>query len=223
MCFRLFKKKEREKGNQLSFEERLLKEYGQCKSFNKNINLLIIADTHNSLIYDTSFLQALDIDDIDVCILLGDHSAQDIECILKFIPKEKIYGLLGNHDTHNDLEFYNIKNIHATTIEIKGVKIAGFQGCIKYKENSKAPLYSQEESLEISNNFSEVDILVSHDTYFTSPSNSPAHDGLQGITKAIYSCKIPIHIHGHLHEEAQTQLLNDTTSYSVYGCKLLKF
>lgn len=221
MCFRLFKKKK--SLAQLTFEESLLKEYGQCNMFNKKINLLIITDTHNSLVYNTSFLESLDMDDIDACILLGDHSWQDIECVLKLIPKEKMFGLLGNHDTHNDLEFYNIKNIHATTIEINGVKIAGFQGCVKYKEHSKAPLYSQEESLEISNSFNNVDILVSHDTYFTSSSDSPAHDGLQGITKAIYSCKTPIHIHGHLHQESETQLLNGTTSYSVYGCKLFKF
>ncbi len=221
MCFSLFRKKVN--NEILSYEESLLKEYGKSNNFTKHITLLIFSDTHNSLIYDTSFLENLNTEEIDACLLLGDHSAQDIECILKFFPKEKVYGLLGNHDTNNDLEFYQIKNIHASTVEINGVLIAGFQGCVKYKENSKAPLYTQEESLLESEKFTSADILVSHDTYFTYQSNSPAHDGLKGITKVLYSLKVPLHIHGHLHEENEKILLNGTTSYSIYKYKLFRF
>ena len=46
-----------------------------------------------------------------------------------------------------------------------------------------------------------------------------AHDGLNGITDAIYRNKAPFHIHGHLHTDDTKILLNGTKSFGVYGFK----
>lgn len=49
----------------------------------------------------------------DVCLLLGDHNFNDITVILKYINKDKIYGLLGNYD-HSYLDEFNIRNLNGT-------------------------------------------------------------------------------------------------------------
>ena len=218
MCFLFFKKKKDIVAK--NYEQELFKIYGKCAQFDKNINILLFSDTHNSLSYNSSQLEQIKAMNYDVCLLLGDHSLDDIQEILKVIPKEKIYGIRGNHDKFDDLTYCSIENIHGKIIEINNVRIGAIQGSIKYKETT-APLYTQEDSLEIAKKLDNIDILISHDTFFSYESEEISHDGLKGITEAIYRNHTPIHIHGHLHIEDEKVLLNGTKSYGIYGYKLI--
>lgn len=94
--------------NNKLFEDILFEEYSYCNKVEKyGVKILFITDTHNCLSYDDKMLEFLkNIKEYDVCILLGDHSANDLAEILNVIPKEKIYGVLGNHDS-----WENMKNI----------------------------------------------------------------------------------------------------------------
>lgn len=85
-----------------------------------------------------------------------------------------------------------------------------------------APLYTQEESLLESSKLNDIDILISHDTYFNKETEEPVHDGLKGITEAIYRNNVAIHIHGHLHIEDEKILLNGCRSIGVYGIKFIE-
>ena len=69
---------------------KLLEEFGQCRELQKyNINILFITDTHNCLPYDKETLEYIqNVKDYDYCILLGDHSADDLYEITKIIPKD---------------------------------------------------------------------------------------------------------------------------------------
>ena len=60
------------------------------------------------------------------------------------------------------------------------------------------------------------------DKPFIEDKHNPAHDGLKGITKYIYKNHIPLHIHGHLHEENEQILKNGTKSICVYMAKLIE-
>lgn len=59
--------------------------------------------------------------------------------ILKFIPEEKIYGILGNHDEYGLLESRNIRNIHShhhinTELQLKnGTNVIGVYRCALIK------------------------------------------------------------------------------------------
>ena len=142
-----------------TFEDELLYKYGNCAEKQKyNLKILFIADTHNCLTYDNETLNFIkNVKDYDYCILLGDHSADDLVEILKIIPKEKICGVLGNHDKP-----------------------------------------------------------------FTNGREWDAHSGMKGITEYIYKNHIPLHIHGHLHEESEEILKNGTKSICLYKAKLLE-
>ena len=207
-----------------SFEDQLLKKYGEAKKLEKyNLKILFITDTHNCLRNDNKTLNYIKKqNNYDYCILLGDHSANDIEEILKIIPLNKICGVPGNHDSLEKYSNYGIENISGKMININGVKIAGIGGGFKYKNTPDYALYTHEESVVIANKMKEADILVTHDKAFTEDRHNPAHDGLKGITEYIYKYHISLHIHGHLHEESEEVLKNGTKSICLYMAKMME-
>ena len=197
--------------------------YENCKKFNGNIKILFIADTHGTLQYNFVDFEKVAIEPYDLCIMLGDIDYKDIEIILRLVPKEKIYGILGNHDNFDILDSYKIPNLHLKVIDHKGVKIAGFQGTFKYSTKN-LPMYTHEESIEMLDNIEPADIIVSHDRAFTHDIyGNSAHNGLKGITNYILKNRVPYHVHGHLHTDETYKLDNGTTVYSVYKYKIINF
>ena len=207
-----------------NYQEQLLKQYGFANKLKKyNLKILFIADTHNCLNSDSEVLKYIQNQkDYDYCILLGDHSGNDLKEILKVIPKEKICGILGNHDDWNLYKQYGINNISGKVISIKGVKIAGLSGSYKYKDSRDYALYTHEESISIADNMEKADIFVTHDKPFLKDNHNPAHDGLKGVTKYIYKNNISLHIHGHLHQEYEETLKNGTKSICLYMAKIVE-
>ena len=144
---------------------RLLKVFGNAREMLPNrVRLLVIADTHNAL-NENELIEAIKMHPYyDACLLLGDHSDGDLQIIIKYIPKDKIYALLGNHD-FNYIANYNLNNLNGNVIDINGVKFLGIQGSFKYKPVD-FPSFTQEDSLRFLMNRNQVDILVSHDGPF---------------------------------------------------------
>jgi len=207
------------------YENKLFEEYGMAKEYNPyGINILFITDTHNCLAYTDKYLEELKSykpTDYDICIILGDISGLDIDAIKSVVPPEKLYGIVGNHDSINLMEENNIANINGRVIECKGIRIAAIMGSNRYK-NGDYGMMTQEESIELAEQLGEADILVSHDKAYIYDRHDNVHDGLKGITYYIYKNHVPIHIHGHLHDEFDETLKNNTLSKCLYRIKLLK-
>lgn len=224
--FKLFKKLFSNDSNSVpdifspKYEEYLLKQYGNSDKINNSITLLVIADTHGTLDED-EFRQYMANKQYDICIMLGDHYNRDIDIILRCVDKSKIYGIKGNHD-YDYLGDYDIPNINGNIIEINGIKILGMEGSFKYKPVD-FPSFTQEDSITFLEGKSKVDILVTHDKKFDYEKlKDPAHQGLIGITNYIFKNKIPIHIHGHIHESYTKKMINGTTEYSIFGYEIIK-
>lgn len=85
----------------------------------KKIKMFVISDTHNCLNEEDlkNFIEQHK--EYDVCLLLVEHSTNDISIILKYVDNNKIYGLLGNHD-YNYLKEFNINNLNGKIINING-------------------------------------------------------------------------------------------------------
>jgi len=186
-----------------------------------SINILVIADCHHLKEEEIEKVKNLQ---YDVCLLLGDISGNYLDMILKYVPIEKIYGILGNHDEYGLLESRNISNIHSKVINVNGVRILGFEGSSRYKTGN-IPMYSQEESIKILRKCDIADILVSHDSPYQlySKANDKAHCGLKGITKYLKKNKIYLNIHGHHHINTVLKLNNDTNVVGVYRCAMIQF
>lgn len=186
-----------------------------------NINILVIADCHHLKEEEIAKVENLQ---YDVCFLLGDINGNYLDMILKYIPIEKIYGILGNHDEYGLLESRNITNIHSKIININGTRILGFEGSSRYKTGN-IPMYSQEESIKILRKCDIADILVSHDSPYQlySKANDKAHCGLKGITKYLKKNKVYLNIHGHHHINTDLTLSNDTNVIGIYRCAMIQF
>ena len=187
---------------------------------NKKVKLLIIADTHGTL-NENEFREFISNNYYDFCIMIGDHYNRDIEIILKYIDKNRLCGLLGNHD-YNYLSDYDIFNLNGKVIQVNDVSILGMQGSFKYK-SVNFPSFTEEESINFFKDKPSVDILISHDRKLDpyKVNKDPAHQGLIGITNYIYKNKIPIHIHGHIHDNYEKSMLNGTKEISVFGYKII--
>lgn len=182
-----------------------------------NLKILVIADTHNCLTEEELEGKAA-----DVCLLLGDLSGRDMRIIKRNIKTMPIYGVLGNHDDWDLYETYGVENIHGNAVEVRGVKIAGLQGSIRYK-STDCPLYTDEESSQIAEAMSTADILISHD----SPKNLHGewdfvHSGLQGVTDYCKKYNVPLNLHGHHHVNEKNVLSNGTLSVCCYKVRLLE-
>ena len=196
-------------------EERLLKIYGHCDQLNKHIKMLLISDTHGNLNEEEFEKFLSNHKNYDICLILGDHSGNDIGKILNYVPKDKIYALLGNHD-YNYIKEYDLNNLNGCVININGVKMLGIEGSFKYKPG-EYPSFTQKESITFLNDKEKVDILICHDNRFNSEmKNRPAHQGLFGITYYIYKNRIPYYIHGHNHDKYDKELINGTKEVSTY-------
>lgn len=206
-----------------NYEKKLYKIYGKCDGFDKNIEIFFIADTHGTL-DEREFSQYVsEHQNYDVCIMLGDHYIRDIDIIVRYIDKNRLFGLLGNHD-YDYLSEYNIPNINGKILNINNVKILGMEGSFKYK-SSNFPSFTEEESISFFENKEKVDILVSHDKKYDYEisKKDAAHQGLIGITKYLYENSIPYHVHGHIHGNYEQKMLNGTTEISVFGYKNIQF
>lgn len=197
--------------------------FGKVNKHNNynSINILVITDCHHLKEEEIVKVKKLQ---YDVCLLLGDISGNYLDMILKYVPIEKIYGILGNHDEYGLLESRNIRNIHSKVININGVKILGFEGSSRYKVGN-IPMYSQEESIKILKKCEIADILVSHDSPYQlySKANNKAHCGLKGITKYLKKNKVYLNIHGHHHINTALKLNSGTNVIGVYRCALIQF
>ena len=206
----------------ITYEDELLQQFGKIEEKNiKHINILIITDTHNCLYYDQVSMEIVKNSEYDVCLILGDVSNNDIFEILKYVPYDKIWGILGNHDGLDRFDEFNIRNLNGKVINVNGVKIAAIQGSHRYKQGNYG-MYTHEESLKIADATPKADILVSHDRPFLIDNNDNVHDGLKGITYYCYKNHVKYEIHGHLHEESEELLKNGTKVYGKYKVSLLK-
>lgn len=187
---------------------------------NTNLRLLVIADCHH--LKEDEIIKISNLE-YDACFLLGDINGNYLDMILKFIPEEKIYGILGNHDEYGLLESRNIRNIHRQLIEINGIKILGFEGSSRYK-TGEYPMFEQRESIRLLKDCDKADILVSHDSPYQlyCKANDLAHCGLKGITKYLIKNNVFLNIHGHHHINTELQLKNGTNVIGVYRCALIK-
>lgn len=203
--------------------KKLLSIFGKIEERKINkIKLLIITDTHNMLDYLELNQMVNEHPNYDLCVLLGDHSIGDIEKILKCIPREKIYALLGNHDSVNYIDKYNLNDLNGKYMEYNGVKFMGIKGSFKYKPD-EFPSFTQEESILFLKDMPKVDILFSHDGPFNDElSNFPPHQGLFGITYYLFKNKVKYNIHGHLHSSFRKKLINGTEEICVYGINYIE-
>ena len=205
-----------------NFEDELLQTFGGGVRTNPTgLTIIFIADTHGDLRFHKERLDNLP--RYDLCVLLGDHSDQELCIIKEKIDNRRLFGVLGNHDMRDQYIKAGIKDLTSARLTVGGVRIGGLGGSFKYKQSPHYALLTHDESMELAKKFDDktIDILVSHDKPYTVGTGDDTHDGLKGITYAIYKNHLPLHFHGHLHKPATATLKNGCRSRCIYGIEVV--
>jgi Icc-related predicted phosphoesterase len=178
---------------------------------------LFLSDLQGVMYQDWLNFKQMDHRDWDVIVTLGDIDTLILKSIAERFQGKPIIGLIGNHDFKGDLEYYGIQNLHQNPVILNGKKVAGIEGCIKYKNEKDAPLYTQEEVGKMYRELESCDIIISHNSPFGIHDKAGiAHEGYIGLKQYIEEHQ-PTHVfHGHQHTH-QVSKYKSTKIVGIYG------
>lgn len=173
--------------------------------FNKTF--LFIADTHGLLAssFGTELKNTIteNAKECDACIILGDVNSNDLTFLLSVIPKEKCFGVPGNHDEWDTLSDVGITDLHNKVVNFDGVRIGGIGGCVRYKNHPTRAMLTQDEATEILKQLGAADILISHapaGCWTNDCLPDHPHAGFYAIDEYVARHSVVYHFHGHLHD-----------------------
>lgn len=164
------------------------------------MNVLAIADIRPKInIQDT-----VRDNNIELIITLGDLTREDILQLEQITAIPKI-GVYGNHDSGTYMPELGIWDMHLKIWDFQGLRFGGFQGCVRYKENPDAIMYTQEEASQMMANFPKVDVFLCHcPPLGINDEEEVAHQGFQALRDYIDREQPRILLHGHTYPSDET-------------------
>lgn len=151
---------------------------------------------------------------------LDQFSLTELESITD-IPKLGVY---GNHDSGMYFEPLGITNMHLKTFEFGGLLFGGFEGCVRYKNDRDAKMYTQEEAAELLKDFPRVDVMLVHcPPYGVNDEPEVAHQGFKALCEYVEQKKPKYLLHGHTYPTAEniTTKFGETEIIYVYEEKII--
>lgn len=161
---------------------------------------------------------------IELICALGDldyFSLQELQSISD-IPKLGVY---GNHDSGMYFEPLGIANMHLKTFEYGGLIFGGFEGCVRYKNDTYAKMYTQEEAFELLKDFPCVDVMLVHCPPYgiNDEPEELAHQGYKALRKYVEEKRPRYLLHGHTYPTAENMITRygDTDILYIYEDKIV--
>ncbi len=162
---------------------------------------------------------------VDIICTLGDLELTELSGLENIIHIPKL-GVYGNHCSGMYFEPLGITNMHLKTFEFEGLLFGGFEGCVRYKNNPYAKMYTQEEAVELLKDFPYVDVMLVHCPPFgvNDEPNEVAHQGFKALRTYVEEKKPKYLFHGHTYPNNETMItkLGDTEIIYVYRDKLIE-
>ena len=180
------------------------------------MTILAAADWHHYYDEEVEMLKNQKFDAV-----LGAIPVNAIQQLKSISGERPIIGIAGNHDDWSTPEKGGAENIHTKTVNYLGVTFAGLSGSAKYKI-SKAPMLTQEESMNLCRGLEKADILLSHDCMYNLLGSDDAHAGLIGIDHYIMKYHPKLNLCGHHHRPATVRRYGATT-ICIYRCALITY
>lgn len=173
----------------------------------KKLKIFAFSDIHSP---DSFRMAELNPQDFDLVVTLGDIPRDTLDYILFMSKTLTSLGVLGNHDPKEIIE---LNNIHCKVVEFKGIKIGGFGGSLKYKDEPNH--YTEKEAAKKIQKMPYVDIFISHSPpYSTSDQNDPVHCGFKAFDDYIELKRPRYWLHGHLGRKTQSKVC-DTEIFGI--------
>lgn len=183
------------------------------------MNILAIADRNPNI----NILDVILENRIDLVITLGDLTREDI-LQLELVTNIPKIGIYGNHDSGTYMPELGIWDMHLKTWDFQGLKFGGFQGCVRYKDNPQAIMYTQEQAAQMMTGFPKVDVFISHcPPRGINDEEEVAHQGFDGLRTYLDLNKPKVWLHGHTYptEETIVKQHYDTRIEYVFGYKII--
>ncbi len=182
---------------------------------------LVIADRAP----ESSLRQTVIDQGIDIIITLGDLTYSDL-AELEYITNIPKIGVYGNHCSGTYMEQLGIINMHLKTYELNGLRIGGFEGCVRYKDNPEAVMYTQEQAIAMMKDFPPVDIFLSHAPPFgiNDEPGDMSHEGFRAFSEYLEVNHPKVWLHGHTYptEENLVRQYGDTRIEYVYRQRIVE-
>ncbi len=141
---------------------------------------------------------------VELVVTLGDLTIEDILSLENVTNIPKI-GVYGNHDSGTYMPELGILNMHLKTWDYKGLRFGGFQGCVRYKDNPDAIMYTQEEANKMMQGFPKVNIFLSHcPPRGINDEEELAHQGFDALRDYLDSTQPSVWLHGHTYPTDET-------------------
>ncbi len=164
------------------------------------MNALVIADRGPQIDFSSVIAEH----NVQLVITLGDLERHDLLGLTEVTDIPKI-GVYGNHCSGNYMTELGIMNMHMATWEFDGLLFGGFQGCVRYKENPDAIMYTQAESENLFAQFPPVDIFLCHcPPRGINDEEEVAHQGFDGLRAYIDRTPPKVLLHGHTYPTEDT-------------------
>lgn len=164
------------------------------------MNVLAIADRKPKIDIQDVVLQ----NNIELIITLGDLTREDLLPLEQIITIPKI-GVYGNHDSGTYMPDLGIWDMHLKIWDYNGLRFGGFQGCVRYKENPAAIMYTQEEATQLMYGFPKVDIFLCHcPPRGINDEEEVSHQGLNALKEYIEREQPKVLLHGHTYPTEDT-------------------
>ncbi len=181
---------------------------------------LVLADRRPKI----DLIQTIRDENIEIVISLGDFAREDLLPLeqIKHIPKIGVY---GNHDSGNYMEEIGIINLHAATWQYSNKSFAGLQGCVRYKQNPAAIMYTQEEVWQILANYPQVDVFITHcPPRGINDEPEVSHQGFDALLDYIDKKPPQVLLHGHTYPEEDTMIRQHGSTRIEYvsGYKIIE-
>lgn len=175
------------------------------------MNILAIADRGPHIDYRKTIEEYA----IDLVVTLGDLERHDLLGLGEIkIPKIGVY---GNHCSGNYMDELGILNLHMATWQYGGLIFGGLQGCVRYKENPDAIMYTQAESEQMMANFPAVDVFICHcPPRGINDEDGLAHQGFDGLRGYIDRTPPRVLLHGHTYPTDETLVRQHGTTRIEY-------
>jgi Icc-related predicted phosphoesterase len=180
---------------------------------------LVLADVNPKI----DLAEKAESEHVDLIISLGDFERSMLLSLQKTnIPKIGVY---GNHDSGEYMQEIGMWNLHMHTWKFGGYTFGGFQGCVRYKQNPYAIMYTQEEANQLMANFPPVDIFITHcPPRGINDEDELAHQGFDALRKYVdtYHPKVLFHGHTYPTEENIVRNYNGTRIEYVSGWRIVE-
>lgn len=161
---------------------------------------LVIADTKPGIDVASVVVS----EKIELIITLGDLAREDILQLatITHIPKIGVY---GNHDSGMYMPELGIWDMHMKIWDFNGLRFGGFQGCVRYKENPDAIMFTQQEAGILMREFPKTDVFISHcPPRGINDEEEIAHQGFDALREYIDEKQPTVWLHGHTYPTPET-------------------